>query len=166
MNEKGTQAIPTTAAEAMVAMVAMVAKLLNQAELAVVLEKELKAHTGTANFFRHSVSRGFCYTDGVRHFLRRAGNGAYWLIDILALQPEIYQGMFKHGRLQAVLLVLCGQATLTVAKDRIGPEDYAQIIYQREFPHTDCPPGEWIFHLRLGRVDDRGVVVACLPTED
>jgi hypothetical protein len=145
---------------------AMLSRLVGQAQISAELQAELQAHTGSQKYFRHRLNPSFSYTDGVRHFLRRAGGGAYWLVDILALQPEISRATAEHGKLFAVLAVDCGVAKLTVALDRKERDSYEGVVYERRIPFTDCPPGEWIFNLGMGLLGDRHIVVACLPSED
>ncbi len=145
---------------------AMLSRLVDQAHRSAELQAELQAYTGSQQYFRHGLNRSFCYTDGVRHFLRRAGGGAYWFVDILALQPEICRATAEQGKVFVVLAVDCGEAKLTVTIDRKAHDSYEGVLYARRIPFTDCPPGQWIFNLGMGVVDNRHVVVACLPSED
>lgn len=61
------------------------------------LRHELRQHTGGEQIFRHSLNAGFNYTEGVRAFAQQAGGGAYWLLDILATQPEVRNGVKQEG---------------------------------------------------------------------
>lgn len=144
----------------------LLASLADQARAAAHLKHELAQHWATQQIYHHGLNQRFCYTDGVRHFFRNAGQGAYWLGDILALEPAIARGISKHQKLFAVLNVDCGAATLTVAAARDERGAFMQTVYNRKISYTDCPPGEWVFNLGLGVVGERRVVIACLPSED
>lgn len=43
------------------------------------LKAELRHFTGSETFYRHSLFRGFVYTEGVQYLAEKAG--AYWLLD-------------------------------------------------------------------------------------
>ena len=39
--------------------------------------------TGSEQFFRHPLARGFVYTEGVRYVAENAGGGSFWLLDVI-----------------------------------------------------------------------------------
>ena len=58
------------------------------------LKNELRHFTGSEIFYRHSLFRGFVYTEGVQYLAKKAG--AYWLLDhIFAHQPELKGERFQ-----------------------------------------------------------------------
>jgi hypothetical protein len=46
------------------------------------LSTELAYFTGTESYYKHWL--GILYTDGVKYLAENAGNGAYWLLDLIA----------------------------------------------------------------------------------
>lgn len=49
--------------------------------------QDLRQFTGTENYYRYSLVKGFVYTDGVRYLAQEGG--AYWLLDkIFTLQID------------------------------------------------------------------------------
>jgi len=99
------------------------------------LRHELAGFTGTGTYFRHALARGILYTEGVQHFAERAG--AYWLLDIIATQPEIVRPMKEDGFVIVSLHSEGGKGSI-VASDGDG-----HIYYRRELDYTDCPEGVW-----------------------
>lgn len=113
------------------------------------LRSVLRQYIGTETYYRHPLARNMLYTDGVQAFANHVG--AYWLVDILATQPEIIKTM-KRGLASITLTVnKDAQATLAVT-DGAGTQ-----TYKRGIDFTDCPEGEWKFLM----VDD----VIMLPSE-
>jgi len=110
------------------------------------LRNALRQFTGTENWYRHELTQNMTYTDGVKFFADRAG--AYWLVDIMAMQPEISQAPFSH----VALLVMEDETASLVADDGDG-----NVQYSRNIVFTDCPVGLWQFY-----VTDR---VIMLPSE-
>lgn len=104
------------------------------------LQERLSGYIGTENYYRHPLARPIKYTDGVRAFADHAE--AYWLVDILATQPEIVDQMRKGG---------FAMATLTVGEDNeadlVATDGDEHTVYKRHLNYTDCPPGEWKFYL-------------------
>lgn len=119
-------------------------------------------NNGTEQTYTHPLHKKVIYSEGFRAFAQNAGNGAYWLLDILATQPEILEGVRRHGFCVVVLEVaeLIGNtAVLTVARDyspRYNKDDveiggsFDQIVYQLGIDHTDCPVGVWKFYYQSG----------------
>jgi len=114
------------------------------------LSNQLKQFIGSEQVFFSPMNRSINYTEGVLHFLNHAGNGAYWLLDILLTQPEILKGVREHGMVFIHLKVENSQAKLYVNRDS------GEIpLYKRLIEFTDCPAapvtianttGEWIFY--------------------
>jgi len=110
------------------------------------LQSELVHFTGSETIYRHALNARVNYTEGVRFFARNAGGGAYWLLDILATQPEILNGVKEHSFCIAMLKVEDSKAVLTVARDYSENTGFQDVVYRREIEYTDCPPGEWKFY--------------------
>jgi hypothetical protein len=118
------------------------------------LRQALAQYYGCEQPFRSPLHPKVLYTDGFKCFLANAGNGAYWLLDILGTQPEIHAGVAAHGMCVVVLHVVGSQAKLTVARDYRSPEKdedtrigtFSEIAYEREIDYTDCPEGVWKFY--------------------
>lgn len=129
------------------------------------LYQELRQHYGSENVFRHSLVKSFNYTEGVQCFAQRAGNGAYWLLDILATEPAIANLVNEDGFALVVFKVTGTKGVLTVAGD-----DGVVPVFTREMDYTDCPEapeseGGWKFYLEPSVVGDKEVVMCMLPQE-
>lgn len=144
----------------------MLSKLIEQAHAAAALRSALRQAPRSDRVYSHRLNPNFCYTEGFRHFLLNAGGGAYWLADLLALEPQIARGVAQHGLLVAALNVDCGTASLAVAVDRTGRQAYRDVIHSQHIGATDCPPGEWLFNLGPAVVGNREVVMACRLSEN
>lgn len=107
------------------------------------LEYNLRQFTGTESYHRYLM--GVVLTDGARYFAEQAG--AFWLMDILATQPEIRKLPFAH----VTLTVTDGAGDLAVTD---GNDNQ---MYTRTIDFTDCPPGKWEFYIIDG--------VILLPSE-
>lgn len=139
------------------------------------LRAELSQHYGGSEvIYHHSLNKNFHYSEGMRAMFQNAGQGAYWLADILATQPEILKGIMEHGFCVGVLEVTGTRAELTVARDVRGQEnhaghvigyDYQDIAYERAIDYTDFPEGLWKFYLTTTAVGDKTVPFALLPKE-
>ena len=93
---------------------------------------DLAQFTGSETFYRHPLSGGCVYTEGVQ-YLAEAGS-AYWLIDaILCPQPHV-------GKLQAAEFQVW---TLTLRADRsatlICTDGDDEELYSHHIPWTDFP---------------------------
>lgn len=126
-------------------------------ELGASLSHELRHFTGTQGYKYNPLYPWLKYTDGVKHFLQRAG--AYWFLDILGteLQP-VFGTRFRFWS-RVVLTVNQAGATIAVYLDterRVGPAE--ELILSKHLPLTDCPYGEWKFVLNHR--------VLCLPSEN
>lgn len=121
----------------------------------------LAQYYGGDQVYKHSLNPRFNYTAGVRHFAQNAGNGAYWLLDILATEPSVKALIKEEGFGIAILKVnKSGKATLVVKADT-----YAASAYEREIRHTDTPAGEWKFYLEQTEVGSTEVALMMLPRE-
>lgn len=116
------------------------------------LKNELAHHTGSEQIFFHNLNRNVNYTEGVRAFARNAGGGAYWLLDILATQPEILKGVRANGMCVVILDVKESVEKISTAKLTVAA-DYSEemnrfdgVAYERQIDFTDCPPGVWKFY--------------------
>ena len=96
-----------------------------------------ESRNGANEFYRHSLVRGFVYSDGVRECAVAAG--LYWLLDILA--TEGVQKIRKAAvSLATVTLTVKGdKATLVLS----GSGDV--VFWTRKITYTDVPEGVWSF---------------------
>lgn len=124
------------------------------------LKNRLSQHTGTQDVFRHSIVRSFVYTEGVKDFAENAGGGAYWLLDILATEPEIRSLIKGSGMAFATLKVNGGKGRLSVDDGNDSPP-----VYTRDLDYTDCPSGEWMFYMSETEVAGQQVTMILLPSE-
>lgn len=99
------------------------------------LRHDLRQFTGTEHWYRNPLYGRVSYTDGVKYFAEKAG--AWWLVDILATQPEIVRAPFA-----AVTLDVENGAAVLKATDGNG-----STLYSRHISFTDCPPGRWEFYV-------------------
>lgn len=120
----------------------------------------LSQHTGSQEFYRHALVRSFLYTEGVQDFAQHAGNGAYWLLDILATEPAITKLVSAEGFGVVVLDVVDTKATLSVAGDSGIPP-----VFKQELNYTDCPTGQWKFFLAQTEMSGKVVIMCMLPGE-
>ena len=138
----------------------------------VALRNELRQHTGSERIFHHSLVKSFNYTEGVRAFFQKAGNGAYWLGNILATELAIKNAVIAEGLCVAMLDVKAGNtAKLTVSRDCNSSDEEPVVYtpvgvrYERTISFTDCPAGQWRFYLAHTEVGDKEVILAMLPSE-
>lgn len=105
------------------------------------LAHNLRQFTGTEVYHRHPF--GLLMTDGALYFAENAGGGAFWLMDLLATQPEIREQAREFAVVD--LIVSDGEADL-IATDGNDNE-----VYRRHIDFTDCPAGTWRFFV-IGNV--------------
>jgi hypothetical protein len=114
------------------------------------LHSALRQFWGSETLYQHPFNRRVVYTEGMKFFFDNAGNGAYWLLDILITQPEILKPMRELGIVFVRLKVTGSHAMLTVNAD-----DGEPALYEREIHITDCPEcpktehnpnAEWMFY--------------------
>lgn len=111
----------------------------------------------------------------MRFLFQNAGNGAYWLSDILATEPAIKSGVVSHGFCVGVIEVCNYRAKIIVARDasaiRESSSDtvvgytYEGEVFRRQIDLTDFPSGVWKFYLTHTQVGSSEVVMAMLPSE-
>lgn len=124
------------------------------------LRASLALFMGTENVYHHSLVRNFFYTDGVRHFAREAGGGAYWFLDILATEPSIKRLVDAEG-FASVRLVVSGKSALLTVDDGNGSPP----AYRQSIGYTDCPEGEWNLYIEPTEVGNKAGVMCMLPNE-
>ncbi len=138
------------------------------------LRQMLRNYTGSEQVYRHSLARQFNYTEGARAFFRNAGQGAYWLSDILATEPSITRAVQQNGFMVVALQVEGTKAQLKVAYDLSETTDAhgkttgvecSGVVFERIIDHTDCPEGIWKFYLTWTQVGGSEVVLCMLPSE-
>lgn len=93
---------------------------------------ELAAFTGSEAFYRHALSFGCVYTEGVQYLAEKAS--AYWLIDAI-LCPQKFEARLQLMEFQVW--------TLTVGEDRsaslLCSDGDDQVICRQHIPWTDFP---------------------------
>ena len=102
---------------------------------------DLGQFTGSEHLYAHPISKKLVYTDGIRYVAEQAG--AYWLLDILALQVagraindrEPFGVVFLH--------VENGSASLEVWDD----VPVNRFLFQQNIEFTDFPEGRWKFYI-------------------
>ena len=138
------------------------------------LRQMLRGHTGGEQVYRHKLNRLFNYTEGARAFFQNAGQGAYWLSDILATEPSILNSVKAHVFMVAVLQVHGTKGQLMVAGDVTETTDAhgkttgvecSGVVFERTVDFTDCPEGIWKFYLAWTYVGEGQVVLCMLPSE-
>ncbi len=137
------------------------------------LRQLLRGYTGGEQVYRHNLNRLFNYTEGARAFFQNAGQGAYWLADILATEVTIHKGVQEHGFCIALLDVADGHAKLVVARDAniqrcadgVKRYSFDGEVFSHTIDYTDCPEGIWKFYLTWTRVGESDVVLCMLPSE-
>lgn len=124
---------------------------------------------GGEDIYKHALVKSFNYTEGVREFAQEAGNGAYWLLDILATEPAIIKHIKDCGFALVLLKVTGSTALLTVADDSDVPPLYARTINFTDCPEAPVTPsnpeGVWKFYLEQSYAGDRPIILCMLPNE-
>jgi hypothetical protein len=112
------------------------------------LRHNLASFIGSEKAYFHALNRAVHYSEGVRFFAQNAGGGAYWLLDILASEPQILRGVAEHGMCVVLLQVVGSVAQLTVARDYNSDSGaFEAVAYTRQIDFTDCPEGQWKFYM-------------------
>lgn len=101
------------------------------------LKRDLDCFIGTEFWHRHSLNRNVLFTDGVKYFADQVGG--YWLLDIIATQPEILSTM-RDG-FATIELDVNNDATGEVICD----DGNGNLSYRRTLEYTDAPEGTWRF---------------------
>lgn len=105
---------------------------MSSAETPVLSAQDLAQFTGSGAFYRHALSGGCVYTEGVQ-YLAEAG-AAYWLVDAI-LCPQPHHPALRSAEFQVW--------TLTVREDRsaslICTDGDDERLYVHPVPWTDFP---------------------------
>lgn len=102
---------------------------------------DLHQFTGTAQYFKHAFNPKFVYTDGVRHFAREAGGGAYWFLDIMATEVHALHNKKEEYFLSVKMTVREHKAVI------IATDGNDTVLWHRDLEYTDCPEGVWEFFM-------------------
>lgn len=102
------------------------------------LQNALNNFTGTEEWHYNPLYKWMVYTDGVKFFAENAGNGAYWLLDILG--TELRELAKKEDFLHIALFV---GSTAAITVD----DGNHNILWSKGLDWTDCPKGKWEFYL-------------------
>lgn len=94
--------------------------------------QDLAHFTGSETFFRHSLSGGCVYTEGVR-YLAEAG-AAYWLLDAI-LCPQPHEPALRAAEFQVWKLIVREDRSATL----ICTDGDDQPLYGLPIPWTDFP---------------------------
>lgn len=97
---------------------------------------DLRQFTGTEQWHRHQLNRKFLHTDGVDYFAKKAG--AFWFVDIAALEIYKLHAKKKEGFLSVTMTVIDDSAVIKVTDG----DDNSLLT---KINYTDCPEGEWKF---------------------
>lgn len=105
---------------------------MSSAETPALSAQDLAQFTGSETFYRHALSGGCIYTEGVQ-YLAEAG-AAYWLLDAI-LCPQPHHPVLRAAEFQVW--------TLTVGQDRsaalICTDGDGEQLYVHPIPWTDFP---------------------------
>lgn len=94
---------------------------------------------GTEQYYFNPLYKWMRYTDGVKYFAENAGNGAYWLLDIIG--TELHQLTKTHDFINI-------EFNVTANSGKISADDgNDHRIYQKRIDYTDCPEGNYRFYL-------------------
>lgn len=132
------------------------------------LHNLLRQHSGSEVIYKHPLVASFNYTEGVLEFAQKAGNGAYWMLDILATEPAILKQIKAFG-FALVLLKVTGTKFLLTVADDIGEPPIFSLDGNTDCPEAPVtesnPDGVWKFYLETGYVGNGVVTICMLPQE-
>lgn len=94
---------------------------------------------GTDGYHFNPLYRWMNYTDGVKFFAGNAGNGAYWLLDILGTELKTLSSIVDFLHIKFIVANCAGDIEV---EDGNG-----QALWCRSLDYTDCPEGVWEFYL-------------------
>ena len=99
------------------------------------LQLNLCNFIGTTQYYYIAPFKKLLYTDGIKYFMEKAGNGAYWFYILVATEilPKLKDDLFFIE----LKVKDDNSAKIKVFRDRGEP-----ILYKKEIPYTDCPPSE------------------------
>lgn len=104
------------------------------------LETALAHFIGSEQLRFNPLYRWLKYTDGVHFFANKAGNGAYWFLDIVG--TELRDLAAKEDFLSVDLRVREDESCEIYVSDG----DYTE-LWMKRISWTDCPVGDWGFFL-------------------
>ena len=130
------------------------------------LRSQLSNHIGSQTLYSVPYDTAFCYTEGAKDFFENAGNGAYWLLDILVSERAMLEAVAADGFGIVRLKVSGSKAVLTVDNGHDGSDGDERVCYLNQaIEFTDCPEGEWRFYLELGDLNGWAYLHCLLPSE-
>lgn len=96
------------------------------------------SRNGTDHYYRHTLSRRFLYSDGIKEM---AEAGCYWLVDLLATElPDQFR-----KRPQYDSCVVTFTVKDTEGRFRGDFEDGDKTPWRRKIDYTDMPDGTFKF---------------------
>ena len=104
---------------------------MSSAETPALRAQDLAQFTGSETFYRHALSGGYVYSEGVQH-LAEAGS-AYWLLDAI-LCPQTHDPELRNAEFQVWTLTVHEDRSATlVCTDGDGEGLYAQAVSWTDF---------------------------------
>ena len=105
---------------------------MSSAEIPVLNAHDLVEFTGSQIFYRHALSAGCLYTEGVQ-YLAEAGS-AYWLLDAI-LCPQLHEPALRAAEFQVwILTIREDRSAMLVCTDGDGLH-----LNEHPVPWTDFP---------------------------
>lgn len=102
------------------------------------LVADLRQFTGTTQYYIQPLYRWMKYTDGVHHFVEKAG--AYWFLNIVG--TELHDLAKKEEFMTVDLIVRDDNAEILVT------DGNDTVLWKRKPIYTDCPTGTYRFFLQ------------------
>lgn len=102
-------------------------------------KSDLYQFTGSEVWYRHSLVKNLCYTDGVRYVAQTGG--AYWLIDEIAFaqaEPLVQAEEFQFWKLS-----VNGDRSCVLTCD----DGNGNVVFKKEIEYTDFPLDKITFYL-------------------
>lgn len=125
------------------------------------LSSELAQYYGGDQIYKHSLNPRFNYTAGVRHFAQNAGQGAYWLLDLIGLDAKVLKTLQEEGFAVVELKVSEDSGAVLTAKLDSNEAPF----FKKLIRYTDTPHGVWKFYLEQTVVGVTEVTLMMLPRE-
>ncbi len=95
-------------------------------------EDELGQFTGTTEWYRHPLFRGFTYTEGIRYIAQRAG--AYWLVEAILSHQLDKKAKAEAFQVWTLTRTPEGGASLVMTDGDTETEIIRQDIEYTDFP--------------------------------
>lgn len=132
------------------------------------LHRVMQQHSGgSEQRYRHMLNPHFIYSEGVKDVAEAAG--AYWLIDMVALQIErTYAAAWRAGQVDTGFVKISVPAEGAEGRPTVSLslQDDAPPAFMEELSFTTFPVGEWLFYLGTDEIaEDRYVTNMYLPQE-